>query len=454
MDYIKNTLMPAPQYVWCCSCYRKSYKDTNFILSKTMCDCQHTYCSATMDGDTRKVCCGQGSFSVSWRWTIGFVLLYILFGLFNNVGVQMMGYNMQPYPEFLLYGTTLMYTMIFAFGALLSGQSFCVTREHHKIFAWLGLWTSINGVLAQFAIPFVAPELTIILVQVALPVTWISAWYMFRWRVMTLRVISGFTILSGLMVGIIPSLFYGSGAGSDIATSGTFWIILTLLSAIPTAFETTFQERALKELRVDPWVALTYYNFYSLVIYFLTIPLTMTQRFHVQGYDEPFTWSQMWNHQGDAIKCFLGDKSIYMCGDHATLWVMLFTLGYVGMFGIGSILLRVKDSALVANINALLTPLSAMIFWIRPIVGGDGQDPVWWIGVSVFIIFVSNVVFELCQTEGGDSLFERWIRGTWLDKTLIREKFYFTEISVNDDEETRSLFDRVRDQRNRGSYRV
>ncbi len=234
-------------------------------------------------------------------YSIHIVLLivgYIFFGLCNNIGVQMMGYKMAPYPEFLLYGTTAMYVLLFALGALIKSESFKLQDKNNKIalhkqFLLLGLWTSINGVLSQFAIPFVEHELTSLLTQIALPITWISSWYIFRYEINILRICCGIMILGGLTIGLSESYINGTSGEDVIKNSGWFWILCTVLSAIPTAFETTYQEKVFKKMKAPRWVTLTYYNLYSLITYFVTMPLTMTNQFKVFGYNKGFTWKQM-----------------------------------------------------------------------------------------------------------------------------------------------------------------
>ena len=133
----------------------------------------------------------------------------------------------------------------------------------------------------------------------------------------------------------------------------------------------------------------------------------------------------MWDHQWDAIKCFCGDYSVYKCEDTSTFWVLVFTFGYVFSFGIGAIILKVKGSNTVANLNALLFPLSSMALWIRPIVGSHGQDPVWWVGAALVVITIGNYLFE-CSDTDNDTWFSRKIRGTCFDTTIIDSEHIFS----------------------------
>ncbi|EGD73750.1 hypothetical protein PTSG_11506 [Salpingoeca rosetta] len=310
--------------------------------------------------------------------SVVFLFLYVVFGLANNVGVIMMGKRMEPYAEFLLYGTTMMYTVCFAILAVIRRESWALSKQHHINFAWLGLWTSVNGVLAQFAIPFVSAELTNILVTLSIPCTWVSAWYMFRFEVTTFRILCCLGVVAGVLTGLVPSLFFGSGAG-DKSDNPPFWVVVTVLSAIPTAFETTYQERAFKTLKAPLFVCLTVYNFYSLVVYFVTCPLLMVNVLRPSNAKHGLTWQGVWENQALAFRCYFGgefEPEVDGCEHGAILWTTVFTIGYVGMFGFGALLLRDESSALIANLNALLIPLGAMVFWSKTICGNASQEPV------------------------------------------------------------------------------
>lgn len=367
-------------------------------------------------------------------WTV----LYLVFGLANNVGVIMMGKRMEPYAEFLLYGTTMLYTICFAILSIVRGESWSLTRAHHINFAWLGLWTSINGVLAQFAIPFVSAELTNILVNVSIPCTWISAWYMFRFEVNVFRIVCCVGVLIGVLIGLVPSLFSGSGTGGD-SQNPPLWIVVTVLSAIPTAFETTYQERAFKTLKAPLFVCLTMYNAYSLLVYFLTCPLIMVAALRPSNAAHGLSWQEVWENQALAFRCYFGgqfEPEVDGCEHGAILWTTVFTVGYVGMFGFGALLLRDESSSLIANLNALLIPLGAMIFWSAAICGDDSQQPVWWVGVSVVVTALMVVAFEMYDTKWLQrSQLGGWISTSCCGATVIPENKRFSSCRGTDEQQ-------------------
>ena len=386
-------------------------------------------------GDDTVPECGAEDTSMKQRSVI-LSIIYLMFGLANNVGVVMMGKRMKPYSDFLLYGTTMLYTLCFAIIALVLKETWRLDWKHHKNFLWLGFFTSVNGVLSQLSVPFVTGELTTVLVTLSIPVTWISAWYMFRYEVTVYRILCFVAILGSILLGLVPSMYWGAGDTDDTAQNKPFWVILTICSAIPTAFETTYQEKAFKILDSPKFVTLTIYNFYSLATYVAAIPLIKLNAFRPANADHGLTTSEMWENQALAFRCYFAHdyetftnsshavhaSGVPGCEHGAVIWVTLFTLGYVGFFGVGTYLLKYENSSLVANLNALLVPLSVTMFWIKPLCGDASEDPVWWVGVSAALVALFVVLNELPHFKWyQNSATGVYIQGSWLDRVLVRE---------------------------------
>lgn len=400
MEKVKKILFPTITHLYCCSCQQAIALDeprfwTPFGEKEKFCArCGHTYCKKQFKGTSRLVNCGEMQFQVSFVWTLLIIMGYLLFGIANNTGVIIMGYRMPNFPEFLLYFTTLLYVLMFLFCAIIFRENFCVSKRVHIQCANLGFWTSVNGVLAQFAIPHLDSELTNVLVQISLPTTWFLAWILFRWRVTPFRLICFVAILGSLLIAVVPSLVLGI-TGGIVNDAPIFWILLTLASGIPTAFETVYQEQAYKE-EAPPFVVLTLYNFYSLVVYFATIPLQMTDM-QVGG---ALSWNEVITNQVQAFQCFFGDgKNIDGCYPGATTWVMVFTIGYAGMFAFCALILRVSDSSMLGNLNAILVPLGAIVLWMPFIVGDNADSFQWWILVSVILLCLFNILYARYATE-------------------------------------------------------
>ena len=100
-------------------------------------------------------------------------VIYIVGGLMNNVGVQMMAYYMPIFPVFLLYGTTILYILMFFVSEILLEiyhklslkeikERWLLNRNKPliKVTIFLGILTAANGVLSQSALPFVLYRIT------------------------------------------------------------------------------------------------------------------------------------------------------------------------------------------------------------------------------------------------------------------------------------------------------
>jgi len=224
-----------------------------------------------------------------------------------------------------------------------------------------------------------------------------------------------------MLFGSTYSYFHGSGSHSSF-NDGTFWIILTVISAIPTGFETLYQEKAFRLQKAPKFVVLTYYNLFSLVIYFAWIFATMTRKFGTCvtlsdvncSQVHPCDQHEMWTHQWNAIQCYFGDSSVPCCQQWgATIWTTLFTIGYAGSFSVGAYVLSFRNgSNYVANTNALVYPCTAIILWAKFIAGRYYSTFTWWILIALLFILFGNILYSNTDLK----FLER------IDKIIVKEK--------------------------------
>lgn len=434
MQRLIDLVVPKAESVYCCSCLSTAvaYK------SNTKCICDHNFCGKRFSSYSRNVNCGQLQYRVSPLWLVGFVILYMIIGTADNTSVILMSFKLPYYIQFALYFPTIIYTTCFAIIALLSRESFFLSKALHIQLLWLGLWTTLNGILAQYALPHIPTELSNVLVQIALPATWISAWFMFRWQISCFKILCFIAILGSLLIAVLPALINHVTGTDKIKDVPIVWVLITLASAIPTAFVTTYQERIFKEMKAPTFVALTYYNLYSLIAYILTIPIQMTP---IQM-GKRLTWPDLWTNQRDAFLCFIGHGQ-YLDGCHtgATTMILVFSFCYVGMYAIQALLVKVKDSSFVANFTALLTPLTACTLFIPFIAGADVEKLEVNIIISVVLLTLANLVYEKYATESDsdipNDIIGRIITGTWLNYIVINKSYNFSD--KTDDEEQENL---------------
>ena len=237
------------------------------------------------------------------------------------------------------------------------------------------------------------------------------------------QIASFLIILGGLLFGSIYSYLNGTGSNTTFSNS-VFWILMALGSAIPTSFETIYQEVAYDSYKAPIFVVLVYYNLFSLVVYFGWMFIVMAPNFGICNVP-PHTplglcslnattctsVEQVFSQQGEAISCFFGQYEVSSCcgGWQATCWTCMFTLGYYIFFVSGSFIIEKFGSNMLANLNALLYPLTAICFWIEPIVGQFYSKPEWWIGVSLAIITCGNLMYEWFARRPLYEMEPRWL---------------------------------------------
>lgn len=306
-------------------------------------------------------------------------------------------------------------------------QRWCLEYDWQlvKITIWLGVFTSLNGVLSQSALPFVDPLLTSVLVQISAPLTWICYPLILNKKYEVGQILSFVLILGGLLFSSLYSYYQGSGSNETFSNSG-FWILITLLSAVPTVFETIFQEVAYNSMAKKGkttlmFIILVYYNTISVVVYFIWMFVTMSPKFGTclktnltttyksnssldlsslplqfcQGNATECRLDQLLPQQRDAIACFFGDYSIECCGGiQATLWTSVFSFGYYIYFTVGAVILRYYGSNTLTNLNVVLVPLSSACFWAEWLVGEFYSTFKWWILVALITTLAGTLLYE------------------------------------------------------------
>jgi hypothetical protein len=352
-------------------------------------------------------------------------VLYVIGGLMNNVGVQMMAYYMPIFPSFLLYGTTILYILMFfvseLFLEIYNKLSLKEIRERWllnrnrpliRVTILLGILTAANGVLSQSALPFVDPLLTSILVQISAPITWLFYPLILRKKYELGQILTFFIIIGGLLFSSLYSYVHGSGSNTEFSNSA-FWILITILSAIPTSFETIYQEVAYDSMQSEGTtlilIVLVYYNLISVFVYIAWIFITTNSHFgtclpqeyvalplqYCQGNATACSLNQLWPQQRNATLCYVGYYDIECCGGMlATLWTTIFSFGYYLSFMVGAVILKNYGSNTLTNLNALLVPLTGICFWIQPIVGEFYSNFEWWIVVALVSITIGTVLYE------------------------------------------------------------
>jgi hypothetical protein len=366
---------------------------------------------------------------------VGTALLLALFVfgvVFNNVAGSMMSYCMLGYPSWLLYGTTLFYTVIFGLVAVLQREHPCSkaqrawTNQIH--FLQLAALTAGNGVLFQFSAGFVAGDLSQLLSNMSMPAVLVLSLLFFRGLKFSTREVVGTCIvfaavLSGSLVGLLQADDPAVGNASTTMATITFttaaaptttaasmskeqsnkwyWIMAFLVSTIFQALEQIKQEKAF-EAGLSPWTCVFWYNLYSLPVYILVLLFEAVPV--LNGKATGTTVVQAFVNQANAFRCFVGaptetEVTSGACVPGlATVWPLVFVAGYVIFFGVGAVLIQRFSSAggafFVALITALGSPLAAAVFSIPQIVGEANYDQAKWYNYLLFFAVAIGVVVK------------------------------------------------------------
>ncbi len=417
-----------PSDILCCQCqtYHNIENDSTECLV-----CNHSFCNQPMTISSRRMRCGQIKYHCSVSTSRILISLYIITSLLLYVSAVIIGYRMPHYPQFLSYFTTGVATIIFAIIGIIFKEQWWINKELNIQFMWMGLWMALTRIFWQYAVPHIDTELSNVLSQMIYPVTWVSAWYMFRWEVSVIKIISFFSMLISILIVIVPSFFTNSSIVDDINNNGTsvddinndsytiWWIFLSLLSTIPAALLTTYQERAFKEMKASILACLFYYNLYCFIILLITVPLEWSTTSLITN--------SIWSYEWDAFNCFFTNVVNKHCHIGATIWTMIYIISYVGMFFLGAILLLVKDSSLIANVHVICVPGAAVILWFSVFVGADAEDPTLIIIISLILITLNAIFYDRYCPEESDLIPQdpigHVISTTFLSTTIIPANF-------------------------------
>jgi drug/metabolite transporter (DMT)-like permease len=319
---------------------------------------------------------------------LGMIFGTIIFTILNNLSGTMMGYVMPTYPSWLLYGTAILYTILFLLLAIFLGEKpfsrSHFSRQKFRHILYLGIITMINGITFQFSAPWIDGDLSQILVNIGIPiiaflsVTWMKHRYsLFEW-------IGVFLVLIGIIVGLIPTIRNIKNNGLNTSneekkSNMPWWILCFAISALVQDIEQIFQERAFLDF-CYPATTLFWYNLFTLPFYILVIPFESVK--FLNGTTKNRHFSEAFENQWHAIRCQFGfpfpEDTVgkqSACEDLAWLWPLLFVIGYTGMFFFNAILIRKKDALYAVIISTIVPPIVGYLFSKKEIVSSENMSP-------------------------------------------------------------------------------
>lgn len=305
-------------------------------------------------------------------------------GILNNVGFSEMAYAMPAYPSYLLYGTTVIYVLMFLVVAVVrkenpfSKENMSWGRQKHMLL--LGLLTALNGLCAQFSAPWVDGATSQVIANFGIPQVAVFQWLLLKKQHSRRAWISTSIVFLGVLIGMVPAIeriVSGKAQTTGVEQSdASWWVITFLVSTTFQALEYVAQDYAWDDQPGD-WQAscLFWYNFYSLFVYLFVIPLDSVP--YINGKTTGTTVAESFVHQGDAWRCAYGDPSqeAVSNGDcrlpAAIYWPWIFNLGYTGDFFFNALVMHKYDSLYSNIVGALIQPASLLVFMWKGVVGAE-----------------------------------------------------------------------------------
>jgi hypothetical protein len=331
----------------------------------------------------------------------------ILFGTMNNVGGSMMSYVMPGFPAWLLYGTTIIYTLGFWLMAIIKDNPFekrHLEWNNQKYYLILSVLTALNGLLFQFAAAWVDGPLSQVLANlliVQLPFFELLCIGKERMRSFRTRDWIGLVIVFiGIIIGIIPLVIkYINDHNINVSEQSDkwWWILIFILSTSFQALEQIYQDIAFhdKNAKVTELSCLAWYNLYSLPLYLLVIPLESVAI--INGTNQSTTVLESFTNQYGAFCCFVNhplesDIINGNCKPGSTLWPIIFSIGYIGMFSINAYLID-KYGVLYPNIiGSSIEFVAALTFMLPFIVGSYASNFTFWPLLGCLIVVLGVII--------------------------------------------------------------
>ena len=328
--------------------------------------------------------------------SIGLVAGALFFGILNNVGGAMMARSMVNYPAWLLYGTTILYVIIFgvmSIPVMIQSQfkEKYLTWKIQKQFVILGLITVVNGLFFQFSDPFVDGSLQQIL-GVAQPVCvfLISLLIFPSDKFRCNEYVGSAFVVAGMIIGILGSKF--------TERSSVFASIMFFLSVVAQSVEIIYQDKAFREHHPPPALCLFFYNLYSIPFYLFSIPGEAIPYLNGESVGYTFGWAL--TNQKHAFQCFFDvapQSEIdagHCVGPNPWAWPMVFVAGYVGSFYFNAKLIDRFNSTWLAILFTIVSPLSVAVFAIPEIVGQASAESLTFLGGFSFCVILFGILVK------------------------------------------------------------
>ena len=345
---------------------------------------------------------------------LGLTILCVMSGVGNNVTFVLMA-DAVPSPSFLLYATTIVYTLMYGvwyglqrwFGARKripvlpgagderhAGRMYSGPRRKMLLLygASVALIT-VNGVFSQYSDSHVSGLLQSVANQLTLPLTAALAATILKSPLTKVEWIGAGIVLIGSLLPIVPSLISPSPTGS--ASNSPFWIAMFLVSDIPSAFVNIAEEAILDDegMAADPIHYLFYTNLFTIPPYVACIFVDL-----IPGFGPGGSLTDVMHAQKEAWQCFFSsvDPLPPGCRPHAWIYVMAFCLAYIIYFFLLAVVTKHESASFQALVSACVVPASAIAFSFPWLVGASVATPLNdYVLIGIVIIPIGIAVYKL-----------------------------------------------------------
>eukprot|EP00932_Pfiesteria_piscicida_P011183 SRR837773.22294.p1 GENE.SRR837773.22294~~SRR837773.22294.p1 ORF type:complete len:452 (+),score=141.82 SRR837773.22294:40-1356(+) len=358
----------------------------------------------------------------------------LLCGALNNVGSAMTSIEMFEFPSFLNYWVSFLSAIAFLAIAKHQGENVFETLSPkwraahpgealrlHIIFYLLSWVTAANWIPTEYSAAWVSGNYQQVLTGLSPAFVMLLSRLLLGSRFSLTEVASSFIVIAGGFVAFVPYLF-GTQDGGDQGVhkpwfNSWYFIAVYLLSSFAFALECVCQEHVYKQ-RPTLGIATTQFwvQLYAIPLYMVATFLEMLPQ--VTGSVDWQTAAYVLNNQSRAFQCFFGTAGDAMCRSHTPLkWFSWYIAGFAGSYYFNGRLMRQTTAFWTLILQALTTPLAAVVFGIKPIVGPEGYAPFTLWTLLAFVMMLFGVVMRGTPRE----LDEAMVSAGALDPEVLKE---------------------------------
>ncbi|KAF0695375.1 Aste57867_13809 [Aphanomyces stellatus] len=250
-----------------------------------------------------------------------------------------------------------------------------------------------SNLLSTVPVPHIGGNLSNVVSQLGLPFTMVLSRVLLRTQYKSAHIVGAILVVYGALVCMIP-IFRGDEALNSPDPS-PFWILLSVLSCVPSAGANVYKEINLKDVNLDVWYANAWICFYQVGWGILTLWTIRLPAFS----DPPVAWTDFPSYVASAHNCFFGqpttfngitsacDGGIFVTYAQGLILSVLFNLLMMYIIREGSSVVYVVSSA-------VCLPLTGILYMIPALAGPLAmQKFTVFDGFALFIILLGMVSY-------------------------------------------------------------